>query len=102
VFGVVITAVYLLRALANVFFRARNERWDKVKDARGAFQRAPFVLLIFVLLLFGMYPKPITDVIDAGVRPVIAKAQIEVQKRHAKETGDGVGENGDEPAKEER
>jgi NADH-quinone oxidoreductase subunit M len=75
VFGVVITAVYLLRALANVFFRARKERWDKVQDARGVFQKSPFILLIIVLLAFGMYPKPMVDVISPGVEPLVRKVQ---------------------------
>ena len=75
IFGVVITAVYLLRALADVFFRARKERWDKLQDARGPFQRAPFVLLIVVLVVFGFYPRPLVQVIEDGVRPVVAKVQ---------------------------
>ncbi len=107
VFGVVITAVYLLRALADVFFRARKERWDKIKDARGPFQRAPFVLLILVLLVFGMYPKPMTDVIKAGVEPIVAKVQA-AQDRIARETGEAPAsrrtapETPAAPAKEER
>jgi len=75
IFGVVITAVYLLRALADVFFRARKERWDKVKDARGLFQRSPFILLIVVLLVFGMYPKPMVDIIKGGVEPIVRRVQ---------------------------
>ena len=75
IFGVVITAVYLLRALADVFFRARKERWDKLKDARGPFQRSPFILLIVVLLAFGMYPKPMIDVIKSGVEPIVRRVQ---------------------------
>ena len=84
VFGVVITAVYLLRALANVFFRARKERWDKIKDARGPFQRAPFILLILVLLVFGMYPKPMADVIKTGVEPIVAKVKNAAEKYERK------------------
>jgi NADH-quinone oxidoreductase subunit M len=75
VFGVVISAVYLLRAVRNAFWGPRNERWDDLKDARTIFERLPFVLLIFVLLLFGMYPKPLTDVIKAGVTPIVMKVR---------------------------
>lgn len=100
IFGVVITSVYLLRALADVFFRARKERWDDLKDAKGVFQRAPFVFMILVLLVFGMYPKPITDVIKGGVTPLVARVK-ECQERQARETGDMTPRD-TEPAKEER
>ena len=75
VFGVVITAVYLLRAVRNTFFGPRLERWDKLQDARGWLQKTPFVLLLIVLLVFGCYPKPMTDVIREGVAPIVAKVR---------------------------
>ncbi len=91
IFGVVITAVYLLRALADVFFRVRKERWDKLKDARGFFQKAPFILLLVILLAFGFYPKPLTDVIAEGVKPLVARVQA---AQHQVRTGDAGGSGG--------
>jgi NADH-quinone oxidoreductase subunit M len=74
VFGVVIGAVYLLRAVRDAFFGPRNPRWDKLHDAHG-FQRLPFAVLLAVLLYFGFYPKQIVDVIQEGVRPAIEAVQ---------------------------
>ena len=62
VFGVVIGAVYLLRALRDAFFGPRNPRWDGLHDCSGL-RKAPFVFMLAVLLFFGFYPKPIVDVI---------------------------------------
>jgi NADH:ubiquinone oxidoreductase subunit 4 (subunit M) len=31
--------------------------------------------MILVLLFFGFYPKPITDVIGGGVAPIVAKVR---------------------------
>lgn len=72
VFGVVIGAVYLLRCVRDTFFGPRNPRWDGLHDAHGL-QRVPFLFLLAVLLFFGFYPKPMVDVITAGVTPIVEK-----------------------------
>ena len=70
VFGVVISAVYLLRAVRDAFFGPRNPRWDGLHDAHGL-RRLPFAFMLLVLLAFGFYSKPIVDVIQGGVKPVL-------------------------------
>ncbi len=87
VFGVVITAVYLLRALRDVFFGPRNEKWDKLEDARGIFQRAPFVILLVVLLFFGFWPRPITRMIEPAITPIVEKIAKAQQARAERESG---------------
>jgi len=86
VFGVVISAVYLLRAVRNAFWGPRNPRWDGIKDAKSPFERLPFIVLITVLLIFGLYPKPMTDVIKSGVTPIVKPVQ-DAQKRLESEGG---------------
>lgn len=63
VLGIVPTGVYLLRAVRGAFFGPRNPRWDGLTDAVTPFQRLPFVFLCAVLLLFGFWPRLLTDVI---------------------------------------
>ncbi|MCK6480155.1 MAG: NADH-quinone oxidoreductase subunit M [Planctomycetaceae bacterium] len=63
VLGIVPTGVYLLRAVKGAFFGPRNPRWDGLRDAVTPFQRLPFLFLISVLLLFGFWPRLLTDVI---------------------------------------
>jgi NADH-quinone oxidoreductase subunit M len=74
VFGVVISAVYLLRAVRDAFFGPRNPRWDALHDAHGL-QKLPFALLLAVLLFFGCWPRTIVDVIEGGVRPTVERIQ---------------------------
>ncbi len=73
VWGLVITGVYLLRAVKNVWYGDMPERWKGLKDARGGIQRAPYAVLIVVLLLFGFWPQPMLDVVHQGVEPLVER-----------------------------
>jgi ABC-type Fe3+ transport system permease subunit len=72
VFGIIPTGVYLLRAVKGAFFGPRNPRWDGLVDAKGFFRRLPFVFLILVLLLFGFWPRLLTDVIGESASELAA------------------------------
>ena len=71
VFGLVIGATYLLRTVRASFLGEMDERWNDLQDARTPLQRAPFLLLLGVLLFFGFYPFPMVDLITTGVEPLI-------------------------------
>ncbi len=73
IWGLVITGVYLLRAVKDAWFGEMPERWAKLKDQRSFGERAPFVLLTAVLLLFGFWPQPMIDVVEQGVKPLHAR-----------------------------
>ena len=75
VWGLVITGVYLLRAVKNVWYGDMPERWSTLQDARTPIQMAPFLVLIGVLLFFGFYPQPMIDVIHQGAEPVLERVQ---------------------------
>lgn len=55
VFGILITSLYLLRAIQSVCYGPFTGNWPDLKDARG-WQKLPFVLLIGALLVFGFWP----------------------------------------------
>ncbi|MBZ4687115.1 MAG: NADH-quinone oxidoreductase subunit [Clostridia bacterium] len=74
ILGIVITATYVLRVVQFVFFGPRKEEWDHLTDAKGI-EMVPIVILISVLILFGLFPAPMTDLINIGVEPLIAKIQ---------------------------
>lgn len=57
VFGVLVTAVYLLRAVRSVFFGPVTQKWPNLKDILGFTSRFPYLLLISALLLFGFFPN---------------------------------------------
>ena len=73
VFGIIITATYMLRCMRDVFFREPMEKWDDLRDASTFVERLPFVLLIAVLLIVGFYPAVLVDVINSGVVPLVNK-----------------------------
>lgn len=72
IFGVVITAIYVLRVVQKVFFGPRNPKWDHLTDAKGV-EMVPIVILVGVLVLFGIFPSLLIDTINVGVGPLVAK-----------------------------
>jgi len=75
--GVIISAIYGLRALANVFFGPPSERFAEVAakhpptDLSWA-ERLPALVLLAALLGIGFWPKSISTAIDRGLAPVPA------------------------------
>ncbi len=67
VFGILITAIYLLRAVQSVFYGPLNPRWTGLQDPQGFFERFPFVLLLGSLLLFGFWPQGLLRMIEPAV-----------------------------------
>ena len=72
VIGAAITAVYILRLLAKVFFGPLGERWRDQTDASRLEAFAATVLVAF-LLLVGLFPFPFIRVIDSGVTELLAR-----------------------------
>jgi len=70
-FGLVIGATYLLRTVKAAFLGEMDPKWEKLHDATTVLERAPFVLLLGVLLFFGFAPRTLTDVIATGVAPLV-------------------------------
>jgi NADH-quinone oxidoreductase subunit M len=72
VWGLVISGVYLLRAVKSVWYGAMPERWSGLVDARTPAQRLPYLILVGTLLVFGFFPQPMLSVIRQGVAPLQA------------------------------
>ena len=73
VFGIIaamLTAVYILRLIGQVFYGPLEERW---KDLRDATPREAFAALslVAVLILVGVYPSPFLNVINSAVEPLM-------------------------------
>ncbi|MHB1406330.1 MAG: complex I subunit 4 family protein [Desulfitobacteriaceae bacterium] len=64
--GIIFTAAYILRVLANVLFGPRRPEWDHLKDLRGP-EMVPLVVLVFVLFVTGIFPNIVYSVINSGV-----------------------------------
>jgi len=72
ILGIVITAIYVLRVVRFVFFGPRKAEWDHLTDAKGV-EMVPIVVLVGVLVIFGLFPSLLFDVITPGVEPLVAK-----------------------------
>ena len=71
VVGAAITAVYILRMLGAVFFGPIDEsKWKDLRDANKT-ETGVAVLLTGFLLLWGLYPFRIVEIIDSGVVPIM-------------------------------
>lgn len=72
IFAVVITAIYVLKVMQQIFFGPRNAKWDILTDIKGV-EMIPVVLLCFVLILFGFFPGLIMGMSDASISVLAQK-----------------------------
>lgn len=68
--GVIITALYTLRILANVLFGPRRAEFDHYDDAKGP-ELVPLFVLGSVLILAGVFPALLMDMVNSGVEPLL-------------------------------
>lgn len=68
--GVVITAIYVLRVIQYTFFGPRQAEWDGLRDA-DAITMVPILLLSGILILLGVIPSLMTDLVNSGVQPLV-------------------------------
>jgi NADH:ubiquinone oxidoreductase subunit 4 (subunit M) len=81
--ALVVGAVYMLRAIRTLLHGMKGEQTPEVKDLKHL-QRLPYALLVAVLLLFGFYPKLITDKISKS------NATFEQAKKAQAPTGEAT------------
>jgi len=70
VLGIVITAGYILWMLQRIFYGPPLEKYDGVKDA-DILERAYMFIFVAVIMLVGIYPAILTDIIKLGILPVV-------------------------------
>jgi NADH-quinone oxidoreductase subunit M len=92
--ALIIGAVYMLRAVRAILHGPSDEKWATVQDAGSFWRKTPFVVLLAALIVFGCYPRLLTDPIRASVEPMVkvfgASAKSTAQQTPAKpqaETG---------------
>lgn len=64
-------AVYMLRAVRCILHGPADAKWASVKDASNLWRRTPFALLLAAMLVFGCFPRLLTDKIVPSVREVL-------------------------------
>jgi NADH-quinone oxidoreductase subunit M len=71
VLGVVLTAGYILWMLQRAFYGPVKDEFNGVKDA-DTLEKFYMAALIAVIMLVGIYPAILTDIIRMGVAPIAA------------------------------
>jgi NADH-quinone oxidoreductase subunit M len=71
--GLVIGAIYMLRAVRKVLHGDGADKWAGVQDA-ALWRKTPFVLLLGALLLFGFWPRLLTDKIKPSADAIVKMA----------------------------
>jgi len=70
VIGVVLAAGYILWMIQRTFYGPPLEQYDGVKDA-DALERVYMVAFVAVIMVIGIYPAVLTDIIKLGIAPII-------------------------------
>lgn len=75
--GLVIGAIYMLRAARNILHGPLPEEFARTSDAQGWWRKTPFALLFGTLLLFGIWPKLLLDKINPPAKEIVTMATRE-------------------------
>jgi len=75
VFGILITAVYLLRTVRALFFGEETISRTTLKDATTLSQRLPLLILLAALLIFGFMPSLFLNKIASSVESISSQYQ---------------------------
>ena len=65
-----LAAGYILWMLQRVIFGTSNKDYTKLTDL-NIVEKIPVLILLFSILLIGIYPKFITDVLNIGLNEII-------------------------------
>ncbi|WP_456277459.1 NADH-quinone oxidoreductase subunit M [Bacillus sp. AK128] len=68
--GIIMTAVYLLRAVLNMTFGPLNEKLEKTTDIKGV-ELVPVFILLGLIVLIGVYPSLLTVPLQSTVETIM-------------------------------
>ena len=68
--GVLLAAGYVLWALQRSFFGPRDAKWDGLTDAKSWWEYGIMAALAASIVLLGVYPSLIMDMLEQGVEPI--------------------------------
>jgi NADH-quinone oxidoreductase subunit M len=78
VFTMILTAAYLLWMVKRVFYGPFNAKWNWLPDANWR-ELVPLLALATVIVLVGVYPKPLIDVITPSLHALMQAATAVVR-----------------------
>lgn len=74
VLGILFAAVYVLRSILNITYGPMPERFASMKDARFI-EALPMVTLAALIVLLGVYPSILTNLMDHGFDGLLEQLQ---------------------------
>jgi NADH-quinone oxidoreductase subunit M len=73
VFGVLLSAAYMLWTVQRIFHGQVSERWRGLTDATRWWEVVPMAAMVAAIVAVGIYPKLLTDIIQPSVMPIIER-----------------------------
>ena len=70
IFGVVLSAAYILWTVQRVFHGPPTERWRELTDATSWWEVTAMASLVIAILAVGIYPALLTHAVEAGIAPI--------------------------------
>lgn len=70
--GIILTAVYILRAVLNVTFGPALEEWNGARDMRPVEMIPAAVLLLFIILI-GVYPSVLAEPLQMTLQIILSR-----------------------------
>jgi NADH-quinone oxidoreductase subunit M len=74
--ALIIGAVYMLRAVRAILHGALPEKWWNIADTTNAWRRLPYALLLASLLVFGFFPRLLTEKIWPVTEQIVKMATV--------------------------
>jgi NADH-quinone oxidoreductase subunit M len=72
--ALIIGAIYMLRAVRNILHAELSPRWANVVDAPHIWRKLPFAVLLASLIVFGCFPKLLTQKISPSAQQIVDMA----------------------------
>jgi len=72
--GLVIAAIYMLRAVRSILHGSLPDELPAINDAQGWWRKLPFALLFVTLILFGVWPRALTEKIQPSAQRILEMA----------------------------
>jgi NADH-quinone oxidoreductase subunit M len=78
--ALIIGAVYMTRAIRNILHGPLPEKFARLTDATNLWRKLPYALLLASLLLFGCFPKLLTNQITPDAQKIVGLANPVLEK----------------------
>ena len=75
VFGIVLTAGYILWMVQRVLFGPTLTRYGQISDATLV-EKVPLVVMVIAIVVIGIYPSILTDVFSTGINPIVERLRV--------------------------